>query len=1111
MFQIAPIRVLYIDDDSLLLDLAKEWLEQSGALQIEVANSGAEGIQILHDSHFDAVICDYQMPGMDGIEVLKRIRESSTIPFILFTGKGREEVVIEALNNGADGYLQKGGDPRVQFAELDHKIHQAVQISRSENERCQSELRFASLFNTMTSGSAIYTVLNDGMSGDDYIIRDFNRKALEIEGKTKAEVIGKSLRELRPMIDQYGLIPIFRKVWMTGEPAFYPAKVYTDDKYYNWYENTVFRLASGEIVSIYDDVTEQVKREENLRQSEELMKALVDANKDLIFSTDRNGRLTSANLAMYRALGMEQDQLIGRNAYELGLPIMKDDEMSSLLKLITEKDCSVHVERDFVMPDGEMHTFDIRMNPLHDSENSIVGTAGVARDITESRRNEKEIRRQKDYMTALFNSISDEVWVADDKGTFTLANPSALKEFGLNSVEGGIDLSEFASKLEVFRPDGSERPLEEAPPLRALKGEVVRNQEEIVRSPCSNQLRYRLVNSSPIFDANGRVEGVVSVVRDITERKRAVEALKMGEERHRAYLEHSPVAFFIADSTGKLLDVNQAACDLLDHTRPELLSLRLMDLAPRYEEAEAVRSVEILLKDGRYHNELNLQRKDGKILPVLVQAIRLPDGQLMVFASDLTAKRMCDKALKRKEERYRAIVESSPTAMYFYHLEPDGRLVLTGANPSADRVIGISHRSLIGMTLEEAFPGLAGTFVPKMYRDVARGDTGAREFELEYHERDINGWYKVYVFRTEPECISVNFMDISESKRAEQALRDSEERFRIISENFPDHVVIQDRDLRYTWVLNPQLGLTEADMIGRTDHDILPEEDAERLTKVKKEVMRSGMRQRFSTALPSVDGGLEYFDGVYVPVHDVNGGINGLMGYFRNVTNIVRAEEALLRANKKLNLLSSITRHDAKNKVAAIKGYAELMKHRELLPETKEYVDKILSSVQTIDRQLEFTKLYQGVGEQKPVWQNLHESVHKAIGSLTLGDLEIVERDLDREILADPMFERAVYNLIDNCLRHSGGARRMVVSATEDRGELRIVFEDDGRGISNSDKNNLFKEGFGKNTGFGLFLTREILDITGISIRENSDPGKGARFELVAPVKGWRQAVVPRG
>ncbi len=124
------------------------------------------------------------------------------------------------------------------------------------------------LFENMSSGAAIYEVRGDGTRGRDYIIRDFNRTSLEIEGMSRDEVIGKSLFDLRPTIDDYGLIQVFRKVWLTGEPAFFPSTLYVDGKYANWYENRVFKLPTGEIVAIYDDVTERHRAEEAVRESE---------------------------------------------------------------------------------------------------------------------------------------------------------------------------------------------------------------------------------------------------------------------------------------------------------------------------------------------------------------------------------------------------------------------------------------------------------------------------------------------------------------------------------------------------------------------------------------------------------------------------------------------------------------------------------------------------------------------------------------------------------------------------------------------------------------------------------------------------------------------------
>jgi len=156
-------------------------------------------------------------------------------------------------------------------------------------DRLIGEAMMRGLFDNMTSGAAIYEVLNDGSSGDDYIIKSFNNAALKIEHMSLPEVVGKSLKTLRPKIDDYGLIPVFQKVFVTGEPAQYPAEIYQDEKYRSWYENNVFKLPTGEIVAIYSDVTDRKEAElalnainENLEQRvAERTEQLQQANKEL--------------------------------------------------------------------------------------------------------------------------------------------------------------------------------------------------------------------------------------------------------------------------------------------------------------------------------------------------------------------------------------------------------------------------------------------------------------------------------------------------------------------------------------------------------------------------------------------------------------------------------------------------------------------------------------------------------------------------------------------------------------------------------------------------------------------------------------------------------------
>jgi len=135
------IRVLYVDDEPSLLDIGKLFLEQDGTFTVDTLISASEGLIRLKMERYDAILSDYQMPEMDGITFLKQLRASkNTTPFIIFTGRGREDVVIDALNNGADFYIQKGGEPRSQFAELSNKIRYAVSRKHSEEALGESEL-----------------------------------------------------------------------------------------------------------------------------------------------------------------------------------------------------------------------------------------------------------------------------------------------------------------------------------------------------------------------------------------------------------------------------------------------------------------------------------------------------------------------------------------------------------------------------------------------------------------------------------------------------------------------------------------------------------------------------------------------------------------------------------------------------------------------------------------------------------------------------------------------------------------------------------------------------------------------------------------------------------
>ena len=177
------VSILYVDDDPTLLGVTKLYIERQSDMYVATAGCVRDALTILNTFSFDVILSDYQMPDIDGIGFLKILQENGCkIPFILFTGKGREEIVIEAINHGATYYIQKGGSPKAQFAELEHKIREASRRSRAVSALRDSELHYRTLFEH--SGTAIMTL------DEDMMISSVNNEFSRFTGYSKTEIDG---------------------------------------------------------------------------------------------------------------------------------------------------------------------------------------------------------------------------------------------------------------------------------------------------------------------------------------------------------------------------------------------------------------------------------------------------------------------------------------------------------------------------------------------------------------------------------------------------------------------------------------------------------------------------------------------------------------------------------------------------------------------------------------------------------------------------------------------------------------------------------------------------------------------------------------------------------
>lgn len=225
----------------------------------------------------------------------------------------------------------------------------------------------------------------------------------------------------------------------------------------------------------------------------------------------------------------------------------------------------------------------------------------------------------------------------------------------------------------------------------------------------------------------------------------------------------------------------------------------------------------------------------------------------------------------------------------------------------------------------------------------------------------------------------------------------------------------------------------------------------------------------------------------------------------RDITDRKKAEKSLSAINNKLNILASITRHDILNQITVVLGYLELQKNATSEEAKRELLAKAERAVLEIQRQIEFTRDYQQMGTSEPAWQNLSEVILQLPAAKDIKNLRLADCLNKIRVYADPMLGKVFLNLITNSIKHGGGVSEIRINCLDLRDALLIIYEDNGKGIEAGQKDMIFEKGFGRNSGLGLFLSREILAITGITIKENGKKGKGARFEMTVPRGAFKQ------
>lgn len=540
------LQVLHVDDEEAFLEISKELLQLEGDFKVDTATSVDEAFQKLSTRKYDVVVADYDMPLKDGLQFLQELRQRyRDLPFIIFTGKGREEIVIKALNLGADGYCNKQGKPDVVYGELAHIIRVVVERVQAKHALIESERRYQ-------------TILEH--AGEAFFVHDLNGKMLEVNqqactslGYTKEELLKLNVSDIDPYAPQLGATfwpkalagqaVTFESVHRRRDGTFFPVEV----------NMTTIKLGEQDvIVGLVKDISERKKVEAAIKAERDLLGRITSSVGAGLVLISKDYRVVWANDVIKGYRG----DVEGKLCYTVLNDLTEPCSDCGVTKIFAEQaSIDIH-EYHSTRVDGKPYWVEIIATPVKDETGQIIAAAELAVDITERKKVEETIKANERRWATTLASIGDAVIATDRDGKITFMNPVAETLTGWSN-------SEASSKPlgQVFRIiNENTRKTVEDPVVRVLKEGVVvglanhtllinRQGKEI---PISD-------SGAPIRDDAGNITGVILVFRDVTERRKIRKEL---ESFARFPLENTAPVIRLS-SEGKILYANPAAYTLL--------------------------------------------------------------------------------------------------------------------------------------------------------------------------------------------------------------------------------------------------------------------------------------------------------------------------------------------------------------------------------------------------------------------------------------------------------------------------------------------------------------------------------------------------------------------
>jgi PAS domain S-box-containing protein len=756
------------------------------------------------------------------------------------------------------------------------------------------------------------------------------------------------------------------------------------------------------------------KAQEALTKSEKWFSTTLASIGDAVIATDMNGGVTFMNSVAQSLTGWNQAEATGKSMDLVFDVVNKETRrpVENPVKKVFREGKVVGLADHTILLSKNGKEFDIEDSaaPILTDSGEGFGVVLVFRDITERKLADEETKRQKELLQLILESIADGVVVADSKGKFLLFNAAAEHVLGIGATDTAP--AQWSDQYGVYLPDTvTQYPSDQLPLVRAMRGENVDAAELFIRNPRVPDGRLLSVNGRPLKRADGALQGGVVVFHDLTERKRAEEALRQSEQRYHLLFDSNPHPVWVYDlQTLAILDVNHSAVRNYGYSRAEFLSLTIKDIRPPEDVPAVLQSAAKTPPDIEKAGVWRHRKKDGTLMDVEITSHPLIYGgrdARLVVATDITDRKKAERALRQSEERFRLLV-SEVTDYAILMLDPEGHIA--SWNAGAERIKGYRSEEIIGQHFSRFYPT----------EDVERGKP-AYELKVaaERGRFEDEGWR----VRKDGSRFWANVV-ITALRGGTGQLRG----FGKVTRDITEHKRTQEMIMH-------------------------AKEEAERASKFKDQFL-STMSHELRTPLNAVLGFSDLLaDERYGPLNDRQQ---------RYVAHIHTGGKHLLKLISDILDLSKIEAgrmEIACEDVTVSSAFAEVISALYPLAEKKSQV--LLQKVEP----------------------NIH--VH-----------------------ADAMrFKQVLTNLVGNAIKFTPERGRIELAARQVGGQVRIEVRDNGQGIPPEQQQRIF-EAFVRlaqtgtateGTGLGLAITARLVELHGSKLAIESQPGEGACFYFSLP------------